>query len=54
MRFWQAIVCAEMTGGAVWADRYNDVLWLHMAADTANLLIGAVMWLAFKRIYGPE
>ncbi len=52
MRFWQAVVVAQMAAGAVYADHLSGHPLLHIATDLANLALGAVMWITFKAAWG--
>lgn len=44
MRFWQAVVVAQMTAGSVWADKYEPMTWGHAGADVLNALVGFLAW----------
>ncbi|MCW1431420.1 hypothetical protein [Novosphingobium sp. JCM 18896] len=53
MRFWQALVVAQLTAGSVYADRYPAGLH-HFAVEGGALLIGAIMWVVLKWTFGPS
>jgi hypothetical protein len=54
VRFWQALITAQMAAGFVWADRYREVEWVHLLAEAGSMLIGAIMWVVFKRTFGAD
>jgi len=51
VRFWQALVTAEMAAGAVWADRFHGILWAHLLADAGNVVLSLLMWRAFEWLF---
>jgi hypothetical protein len=51
VKFWQALVTAQMAGGSVWADRYHDNLPVHLLAGAGNITIGIIMWLLFRATF---
>ena len=50
MRFWQALVTAQMAAGSVWADRYRDVLWAHLLAEAGAIIFGLALWIVFEAV----
>ena len=49
MKFWQALVVAQLTAGSIHADRYHD--WLpHIIAESSSALFGLVMWAVFQSL----
>lgn len=54
MRFWQALICAQMAAGSVYADRFHDDWWHRVALDSGNVILGAIGWLIFKHVWTPS
>lgn len=51
MRFWQAVVVAQLAAGSVYADRYSGDSAEHFLAEFASVAFGAAVWFVLKQCF---